>query len=106
MAIGTIAVCEYLLQLGKSCASSNQQARPLVEAQVQTQLYELVLGWIKALSDQGADLPAKPEIAASFLSWAIFGAGLQWSHDPSLGSAKEIADQVLLLMTRGCLLGI
>jgi AcrR family transcriptional regulator len=100
-----LAVCEYLSQLGKSCASSNEQYRPLVEGQVQTQLYELFLGWIKQLPVEGADWPARPEIAASFLSWAIFGVGLQWSHNASPRSVEEIADQVLLLITKGCMLG-
>jgi AcrR family transcriptional regulator len=100
-----LAVCEFLAQLAQSCASSDDQVRPLVEAQVQTQLYELLLDWIEQLSVQGGDGPGSPEIAAAFSSWAIFGVGLQWSRDPSLGSPEKVADQVISLITQGHMLG-
>ena len=101
-----LAVCEYLSKLGESCAPSEERVRPLVEAQIQSQLYYLLLGWIVSRVDDGVELGVQPEIAASYLSWALFGVGLQWSRNPSLGSAQELADQALLLMTRGCSLSI
>lgn len=101
-----LAVCEYLSKLAKTCSASDEQVRPLVETQIQSQLYHLLLAWIASRLGDGTDLQVQPEIAASFLSWAIFGVGLQWSHSPTPAPADVVADEVLRLVTKGCALGL
>ena len=54
-----------------------RQFRPLIEARVQGEIYELLLGWIEALPLKTDGRPASPEDVASAVGWAIFGAGLQ-----------------------------
>ena len=89
-----LAACDYLAGLNTACAWKDRQFRPLIEARVQSELYELVLGWIEALPQKTEGRPASPEVLASAVSWVIFGAGLQWSRDDAGQTADEIADQV------------
>jgi AcrR family transcriptional regulator len=96
-----LAVCDYLARLNTACSWSDRQFRPLIEARVQSELYELLLGWVEALPPKTAGRPAPPEVVASVVSWAIFGAGLQWSRNGTSHPAEEIAGQVLSVIAEG-----
>jgi AcrR family transcriptional regulator len=95
-----LAACEYLTGLNTACSWKDRQFRPLIEARVQGELYELLLGWIEDLP-QRTDKPASPEVLASAVSWTIFGAGLQWSRNGAGRAADEVADQVLKVIVDG-----
>ena|SRR5215210_2901908 len=95
-----LAACEYLTGLNTACSRTDRQFRPLIEARVQGELYELLLDWIEASSPTDGR-SANAEITASVASWAIFGAGLQWSRGGKFGSAREFADQALSLIVEG-----
>ena len=95
-----LAACEYLTGLNTACSWKDRQFRPLIEARVQGEIYELLLAWIEGLP-QRTDKPASPEVLASAVSWAIFGAGLQWSRNGAGHSADEVADQVLKVIFEG-----
>src|SRR5215212_2268656 len=41
--------CEYLTELNTACSWRDRQFRSLIEARVQGEIYELLLGWIDAL---------------------------------------------------------
>jgi AcrR family transcriptional regulator len=94
-----IAVWEYLTQLNQHCHSSNLQVIPVVETQVQSQLYELLLNWIKTLQTDFENLDPSSELTALMLSWSIFGIGLQLSRFGELTSVEEVADQALELLS-------
>jgi AcrR family transcriptional regulator len=96
-----LAVCDYLARLNTACAWSDRQFRPLIEARVQSELYELLLGWIEASPEKVNGRPASPEVVASVVSWAIFGAGLQWSRNGASHPVEEIAGQVLSVIVEG-----
>ena len=96
-----LAVCDYLDGLNTACSWSDRQFRPLIEARVQSELCELLLGWISASPPEPDGRSATPEVVASVVSWAIFGAGLQWSRNGESGSAEEIADQALSVIVEG-----
>jgi AcrR family transcriptional regulator len=96
-----LAACDYLAGLNTACSWKDRQFRPLIEARVQSELNELLLGWIEASPPKANGRPATPEIIASVASWAIFGAGLQWSRDGAGRPADEIADQVLKVIVEG-----
>ena len=89
-----LAACDYLAGLNTACSRTDQQFKPLIEARVQSELYELLLGWIEA-SPRTDSRSANAGIMASVVSWAIFGAGLQWSRGGEVYSAEEFADQSL-----------
>jgi AcrR family transcriptional regulator len=95
-----LASCEYLSGLNTACSWKDRQFRPLIEARVQTELYELLLDWIDTSPGTGSR-SATAEITASVVSWAIFGAGLQWSRDGGVGSVEEFAAQALSVIVKG-----
>ncbi len=96
-----LAVCDYLEGLNTACSWSDRRFRPLIEARVQGELYELLLGWIEVSPQKTNGRPANPEVLATVVSWAIFGAGLQWSRNGAPRSAQETADQVLSVIVGG-----
>jgi AcrR family transcriptional regulator len=96
-----LAACEYLAGLNTACSWKDRQFRPLIEARVQNELYAVLPGWIEALPQRTDGKPATPEVAASAVSWAIFGAGLQWSRNGAGPAADEVADQVLKVIFEG-----
>lgn len=95
-----LAACDYLAGLNTACSRTDQQFKPLIEARVQSELYELLLGWIEASPPTGSR-SANARIMASVVSWAIFGVGLQWSRGGEVHSAEEFADQSLSVIVGG-----
>ena len=97
-----LTVCEYLEQLNShQCDSSTKQFEPLIEKEVQSQIYHFILRWVTQLQADQLKSLADPEVIASAISWAIFGAGLHWSRDVKKYSAEEISDQILALIVEG-----
>jgi AcrR family transcriptional regulator len=96
-----LATCDVLSELETSCRLSDRQFRPLIEAQVASELYELLLGWMEAAPRKANHRMAAPEVTASVVSWAIFGAGMRWSRDGAAESEERFADQVLTVIVEG-----
>ena len=96
-----LAVFRYLDQINSGCSASEMQFRPMIETRVQAQLYELILEWIERLKPEDVERPATPEVAAAVASWAIYGAGLQWSRGDLGRPADEVAEQTLALISHG-----
>jgi len=94
-----IAVCDYLTQLNRQYCPTDLQFKLVIETQVQSQLYEILLKWNKPLQTDIADLNPSSELTASMLSWSIYGIGLQWSQLGELTSVEEVADQALVLLS-------
>ena len=96
-----LVTCEYLTGLNTACSWRDRQFRPLIEARVQTELYELLLGWIEASPEKASDRKVSREVTASVISWAIFGAALDRSRNGTARSSEEVADQVLSVIVEG-----
>jgi AcrR family transcriptional regulator len=98
-----LATCEFLSNLETGCRtrSDRQFIRPMVEAQVQSELYEELLGWLEASPRKANGRLASPENTASVVSWAIFGAGMEWSTNGGARSAEGFADEVLWVIVEG-----
>ena len=95
------AACAYLAGLNTACSRTDRQFRPLIEARVQGELYELLLGWIEALPEGAIEEPVSPEVRASVVSWAIFGVALDWSRDGAAPAPESFADGVLSVIAQG-----
>jgi AcrR family transcriptional regulator len=98
-----LAACDFLSKLETGCRtrSDRQFIRPMVEAQMQSELYEVLLGWLEASPQKANGRRATPENTASVVSWAIFGAGLDWSRNGGARSAEGFADEVLSVIVEG-----
>jgi AcrR family transcriptional regulator len=80
---------------------TDTQFDPLVERAVQQELAKILLGWLKQAKTKGVKPRVRLERAASVMSWAIFGTAVEWSRNERAPSAKEMATQVLLVLTEG-----
>jgi AcrR family transcriptional regulator len=109
-----IAVFEYLDPLygGHVCRTSDKQiVEPLFVTTVQEELYRFILDWLqhtKAVDTHpthaqaaGLSREKRLETSASVMSWAIFGAGVQWSRGDKGQSAAEIAGEVVAVLAGG-----
>jgi len=96
-----LAACDYLAGLNTACSRTDRQFRPLIEARVQGELYDLLLGWIEMSPEKASDRKVGPEVTASVVSWAIFGAALDWSRNGAARSSEEVADQALSVIVEG-----
>jgi hypothetical protein len=96
-----LVTCEYLTGLNTACSWRDRQFRPLIEARVQTELYELLLEWIEASPEKASDRKVSREVTASVISWAIFGAALDRSRTITARSSEEVADKVLSVIVEG-----
>ena len=88
-----LAACDYLAGLNTACSRTYRQFRPLIEARVQAELYELLLRCFEASPADGRS--ANAEITATVVSWAIFDAGLRWSQGGEPGTVEEYAARIL-----------
>ena len=96
-----VAACDYLAGLNTACSRTDRQFRPVIEARVQAELYELLLGWIEASPKKADVRQAGSEVKASVASWTIFGAALDRSRNGAAPSSDEVADQVLSVIAGG-----
>ena len=91
-----VAVCEYTRATNGHCKPAQPQFEALVETQVKSVLHELLLKWLTP-DEEGArrPRPSDAERAATAASWAIYGLGLQWSHEKKPVPAEQFAHEVM-----------
>lgn len=92
------STCLFFAQLNAACPPPDRQTRPLVEVQVQTQLREYVILWLTKNTASIDALVVPVDIAAEMISWAVFGAGLDWEAGQQ--SAEALADQLYGMVAR------
>jgi AcrR family transcriptional regulator len=73
-----LAITEHLVSLTTQCRRSYQTFETLVEAQVKGQVRDHVLACLKAQPRTRATAGPRLEVAATLLSWALYGAALEW----------------------------
>lgn len=89
------AVCDFMKQLNGGCHPAEIQYKPVLEDLVQAEVYSIIYGWLQSVGSID-----KPDVVSASVSWAIFGASLQWSKQ-STHSKEDIADIVMGLMDSG-----
>jgi AcrR family transcriptional regulator len=98
-------VFKYLAQVHdgqcRSRSMDRQQIEPLFEVTVQGELYQFILHWLEQTPVPDSRCRAAVDTAAMTMSWAIFGAGLQWSRGARKTSVEEMANQVVAVLTGG-----
>ena len=92
-----VTVCDFVGQV-HSHAANEEQYQSLVEAQIRTQVYELLLHWLEKM-DTIERCAVSRERAATAASWAIYGLAHQWVHEKKKISAEQFTDEVLPLLS-------
>lgn len=87
------AACHYFVYLNSQCPPSDRQLRPVAETEVQKVLFEYLVCWLKEQS-----LTTEAELLATYLSWGIFGVGLEWMGNRSDQDVAATAVQLFTLV--------
>jgi AcrR family transcriptional regulator len=74
---------------------------PLLERATHEELTELLLTWLKQEECAKIRGSVPPEPIANIVSWAIFGAALQWSQQETTMSKEQMANAILQVITEG-----
>jgi len=93
-----LAVCDYWAALHSQCKHSYRMFDSLVEAQVKAQLREQVRRAMLERSGPRSYSQSRVELLATIVSWAIYGAALEWSQRPGGQSAEAFVAEALPLI--------
>jgi hypothetical protein len=74
---------------------------PLLEQAIHEELTELLCTWLRQAQCGTAHGRVPPETMARVVSWAIFGAAVQWSQEPITVPAEQMANDILLVIVEG-----
>ncbi len=94
-----LAVCDYWTELHSQCKHSFRMFDSLVEAQIKAQLREQVRSAMLKRGGPRSYSHPRVELLATIVSWAIYGAALEWSQRPGAQPAEAFVDEALPLIT-------
>jgi AcrR family transcriptional regulator len=77
------------------------EVAPLLERAMHEELTELLVTWLRQGRHTETDGLVPLERTASVVSWAIFGAALQWSRETPTVSSEQMANTILLVIMEG-----
>jgi AcrR family transcriptional regulator len=90
-----LGVCDYLASLPRLECERQLQMQPHMEAAVIAVVRGMLLSGMKEHPPADA---VSPEMLASTLSWAIFGAAKEWMRTPGRCPSDAIADRIMALI--------
>jgi AcrR family transcriptional regulator len=93
-----LAVADHLTSVQTQCQRSFGMFGQLVEAQIKAQVCEHVRSWLAADSTIRAVPKQRRELAATLISWSIYGAALEWQQQVGQQSAETFAEEALPLI--------
>ena len=93
-----LAVCDYWTALHGQCKHSYRMFDSLVEAQIKAQLREQVRSALIERSAPRSHSHPRVELLATIVSWAIYGAALEWSQRQGGQSAEAFVEEALPLI--------
>jgi AcrR family transcriptional regulator len=91
-------VLEYFKNIYQRHSLSRDLA-PIIERATHEELYELILAWLKQSRNKEIRSRVSLETLTQVMSWAIFGAAIQWSQETTTISSEQMARDVLLALT-------
>ena len=92
------SACLFFQELNAACPPADRQTRPLVEVEVQQQIYESILCWLQAQTDTQREALVTPEATTKMVSWAIWGAALDWEGTQQ--SVDGLTEQIYAVVVK------
>lgn len=89
-----LLVSNFVSDFAGHCPPPHGQLGPLMEKQIKSEIYELLLDWLPARKSAGASR----EQAAMMSAWALYGAAVQRSQEKKQEPAEVFVRQVLPLI--------
>jgi AcrR family transcriptional regulator len=93
-----LAVTDHLSAISASCQRSLQTFEAAIEARIKDQLRSEVRGWLAERPELRGQPARRLDVAATVLSWSIYGAALEWRKWSDQQSAEAFADEVVPLL--------
>ena len=95
-----LSVINAVSQLQKRCTPGpRDQVQPMIETELQKQLYAFVLGWLD--NDGDETRVGNPEITASVVSWSLFGTAMQYEQNFPEQAAEALAARTITILVDG-----
>jgi AcrR family transcriptional regulator len=91
----TLGVCDYLAATPGIDCDRQRQMEPHLESAVISVVRRIILDGLKQHPLRGA---VPPEMIATTLSWAIYGAAQEWLRTPNRCPSEEIVGTVMMLV--------
>jgi len=93
---------QTVLEYFKSVYQRHRLSRDIasiIERATHEELYELLLTWLKQGRNEEIRSRVPTETMVQVMSWAIFGAAVQWSQEITTISSEQMAHNVLQALT-------
>jgi AcrR family transcriptional regulator len=90
-----LAVCDYLAGTPGMESDRRRMMEPHLESAVIAVVRSMIL---EGLKQHPSDTPVTPEMAATTLSWAIYGAAQEWVRTPDRAASEEIVGPLVRLV--------
>ncbi len=94
------AVFDYFREFHGHCQPVDA-LNPLFERSVQEELAGVLLAWLGQVPAPERRWRVPVEMIALVVSWAIFGAAVKWSQEAQTIPAKQMTNDVLIVITEG-----
>ncbi len=91
-----LGVCDYLAGIPGIGCERQRQMEPHMESAVIAVVRRILLDGLKRHAAKNAP---SPEMIAATISWAIYGAAMEWVRTPNRGSSEEIVGTVMTLVS-------
>ena len=90
-----LGVCNYLDGLPRAECERRKQMEPYLESAVIGVVRRTIL---KGIKEHPTGVAPSPEMIATTLSWAIYGAAREWLHTPNHVPAEEIVSTIMTMI--------
>ena len=95
------AVFDYFSEVQSRRQPTDAQLEPMVEQIVQQELSKFLVSWLEQTPVPRTARRVPVATMASMMSWAMFGAAVQWNRAARTTTKEQMVNQVLSVLTEG-----